>query len=71
MRLVLPATAAVKAPEAWPSKENVAIQDGLECAAHVCHYPEEAVRMCFQEGPASAPRRDNGRARAAKEKMRG
>ena len=49
MRLVLPADATVQGPELWPSRENVAMQAGLECAAHVCHYLEEEVRMAFQD----------------------
>ena len=49
LRRVLPAGAVLKGPELWPSRENVAMQDRLECAAHVCHYLEEEVRMSSQD----------------------
>ncbi|CAK0866343.1 unnamed protein product [Prorocentrum cordatum] len=64
VRRVLPPGAVLRGLELWPSRENVAKQDGLECAAHVCHYLEE------EEGPAAVPWPGNDRIRAVREKMR-
>ena len=54
VRRVLPPGAVLQGPELWPSRVNVATQEGLECAAHVCHYLEEEVRMSFQENSSSS-----------------
>ena len=49
VRRVLPADAVLKGPEVWPSRVNVAMQYGVECAAHVSHYLEEEVRESFKD----------------------
>ena len=69
VRRTVPRGAASKGLEDWPSSVNVVMQDGLECAAHVCHYLEEEVRISFQEGLAAAPWPGNDRVRAVREKL--